>query len=117
MIRNATLSDMSCLVAIEEVSWKPHLRASADTIRRRISVYPAGQFIVEVDGVVKGVLYTQRIRDVDEMTSKGFAGQASMHDPAGEYVQLLAINVPTGNTTISLGCPLANIHLTPHSRQ
>ena len=96
MIRNATSADLPSLMAIEELSWKPHLRASVDTIRHRLSSYPEGQFIVEVDGVVKGVLYTQRIRDVDEMTGRGFEGQASLHDPAGEIIQLLAINVPAG---------------------
>ena len=96
MIRNATLDDIPVLIAIEELSWKPNLRASVDSIRQRISRYPLGQYVVEVDGLVKGVLYTQRVCYVNDIVSKGFAGQACLHDPTGEYVQLLAINVPSG---------------------
>jgi polyketide synthase PksM len=94
MIRSAKFEDVPALLTLEELSWKEHLRASEATIVDRISKYSNGQYIAEVDGVVRGVLYTQRIRDVNEMTSMGFAKQASLHDPNGSFIQLLAINVP-----------------------
>ena len=94
LLRKATESDIPMLLCIEKRSWKPHLQATEEIIRDRILKYPQGQFIVELDSVVRGVLYTQRIRDVDEMTSAGFSKQSSMYDPNGKYVQLMAINVP-----------------------
>jgi len=96
MIRTATIDDLPELVSLEELSWSPHLRASAAALLSRVTTYPQGQYVVEVDRVVRGVLYTQRIKDVDEMTERGFAAQASLHDPSGSFVQLMAINVPRG---------------------
>ena len=93
--RQATLNDVPTLMAIEKRCWKPHLQATEDTIRERIMRYPQGQYVIELDSIVHGVLYTQRIRDVEEMIACGFSKQASMFDAGGEYLQLLAINVPS----------------------
>ena len=94
ILREATVNDIPSLVAIEKRSWKPHLQANEGTIRERILRYPQGQYVVELDSIVRGVLYTQRIRDVGEMIACGYSEQESMFDPNGEYVQLMAINVP-----------------------
>jgi hypothetical protein len=97
MIRNATVKDLPALLLTEEVCWDPALRASSVTILNRISDYPEGQYIVESQGEILGVLYTQRIScSVEEMVDKGFRDQASLHDPMGSIIQLLAINVPSG---------------------
>ena len=96
MIRTANIDDLPCLLEIESLSWVEPLRASAAIIANRISTYPSGQFVVEVDGKVRGVLYTQRIQNVDEMCRLGFNSQAALHTPTGKYVQLLAINVLPG---------------------
>ena len=94
ILREATLDDVPALVGIEKRCWKSHLQANEESIRERIVRYPQGQYVVELDSFVRGVLYTQRIRDVEEMIACGYSKQESLFDPNGEYVQLMAINVP-----------------------
>ena len=104
ILREATLDDVPALVGIEKRCWKSHLQANEESIRERIVRYPQGQYVVELDSFVRGVLYTQRIRDVEEMIDCGFSKQALMFDEGGEYLQLLAINVPSPLGTSYLIC-------------
>ena len=99
MFRTAVLEDLKDLLSIENDCWSPTLRATEDTIRNRILTYPEGQFIAEVNGKVCGVLYTQRIDDVECMISAGFGSQQQHHVATGRYAQLLAINVRPGTVT------------------
>ena len=92
-IRYATPKDILLLLELELECWESHLRASRDELLRRIEAYPQGQLVIEIDGKILGVLYTQRISSIDALTSGSFATQFSLHRPDGSFVQLLAIAV------------------------
>jgi hypothetical protein len=50
-------------------------------------------FCITQDGIVCGVLYTQRINSLDELTSNTYAEQHLLHVDDGSIVQLCAIAV------------------------
>lgn len=102
MIRNATVDDLPALLAIEDLCWDVALRASSATILNRITANPGGQYVYEDQDEILGILYTHKIScGIDEMIDKGFLSQASLHDPNGDIIQLLAINVPNGKSCVS----------------
>jgi hypothetical protein len=92
-VRNAKPSDLEALVEIEKLCWSEKLQASSDVIMQRISTNSKNQFVVEKDGVVCGVLYTQRIKTIEELESGTFETQSNLHDPSGPIIQLCAIAV------------------------
>jgi hypothetical protein len=105
-IRTATLKDIPDLLNLENLCWEQNLRADFETIYNRIDKYAEGQFVVEKDGKVIGVLYTQKIKRKEELPTTNFANQGNLHDPSGRIVQLLSIAVLTkegnGNTAAKL---------------
>lgn len=92
-IRLANKSDIKDLLEIEAKCWSPSLRASKDTILLRIATYPEGQFVLDVDGKARGILYTQRITNVEALLSGTYSSQFGLHTPSGDIVQFLAIAV------------------------
>eukprot|EP01038_Epipyxis_sp_PR26KG_P004569 gene4569-6442_t len=94
IIRNATFSDIDDLLLLEQECWDEPLRANKDVILQRIKLYGEGQFVIEIDGSVCGVLYTQRILDKNELVQVcSFQEQSKLHQANGYYVQLLSISV------------------------
>eukprot|EP01038_Epipyxis_sp_PR26KG_P006837 gene6837-9360_t len=94
-IRNALISDLDALLQLEKDCWDEELRASEELISQRISCYSLGQYIVEVNDAICGVLYTQRIIHKDDLRSLKvtFDTQHELHTSDGTYIQLLAIAV------------------------
>ncbi|MGZ5445522.1 MAG: SDR family NAD(P)-dependent oxidoreductase [Thermoanaerobaculia bacterium] len=92
VVRHATEGDLERLEELETLCWH-HTRTSREQIRARLQTYPQGQFVLEKDGRVLGVLYSQRIADVDGLTGITAADVHQLHDPSGAIVQLLAVNI------------------------
>jgi 3-oxoacyl-(acyl-carrier-protein) synthase/malonyl CoA-acyl carrier protein transacylase len=91
--RNATIADITDLLEIEAQCWAPHLRANKESILQRIALYPDGQYVVDVNGKARGVLYTQRIIHPAALVEGKYETQFDLHDAKGNTVQLLAIAV------------------------
>lgn len=62
-VRHPDAKDISALVALEESLLPDALRSSYEQIAERIEQYPEGQFIMEVEGSITGVVYSQRISE------------------------------------------------------
>ncbi|GET41661.1 GNAT family N-acetyltransferase [Microseira wollei] len=92
-IRHPNLSDLPALVNLEAKCWPEHLQASGDEIRQRIERFPNGHCVLEMDGQLVGVMYSQRISSADILRNTTYAEVPSLHDPQAPVIQFLAINV------------------------
>lgn len=94
-IRLATPGDLPGLLNLEAKCWHPDLRASESQILDRITKFPAGNFLLEEDGQLCGILYTQRIDSIEELLAAGHRYHYNLRNPLGSMFQLIAINVDT----------------------
>src|SRR5207302_303779 len=62
-------------------------------LRRRISVFPQGQMVLEQDGRIAAALYSQRVGELAQLRHTPFAEFARIHDPEGTVGHLLGICV------------------------
>ena len=92
-LRSATQADVKELLEIEAKCWSEELRTEREIIESRIARYPEGQFVVEHNGKVKGVLYTQRIKATADLVNGKYSSQFQLHNATGNTVQFLAIAV------------------------
>jgi RimJ/RimL family protein N-acetyltransferase len=90
-IRLAELSDMPALERLEKLGWAEELRAEAAVLKRRLETSPTTNLVYTVDGDVVGVLYMQRIPDIETISQESFMGVSDAHDPDGKIIQLIAI--------------------------
>ncbi|MBN3809463.1 type I polyketide synthase [Paraburkholderia sp. Ac-20347] len=102
-IRHAVASDVSRLLELEEACWPQPLRIDADEIARRIASRPEGNFVLEFEGAIAGVGYTQRIADERDLYRTTSDTVDALHEPDGPIQQLLAINVHPATQQFGLG--------------
>uniref|UniRef100_UPI000E3248F9 SDR family NAD(P)-dependent oxidoreductase n=1 Tax=Steroidobacter cummioxidans TaxID=1803913 RepID=UPI000E3248F9 len=110
IVRRADESDLARLVELEALCWQ-HTRSSQQQLHARLQRYPDGQFVLERSGQVLGVVYSQRIRDVDALASRCATDVHELHDESGSIVQLLALNVDPAVQNLSLGDQLLEFML------
>jgi|GEM_PF-558387 len=110
-VRPARRNDVPALLRLEEACWEEGMRVSGDELERRIERYPLGQYVLELDGDVVGVVYTQRIADVDQLRACRFTEIAALHDDTGSVVQLVTINVLPEMQHMGLGHELLDLML------
>lgn len=91
-IRLADQADMPMLVRLEEECWAPGLQMSPEILGRRLEVFREGQLVLEANGGVSAVVYSQRVRSADFTGLTAFDVH-HLHQQDGPIVQLLAINV------------------------
>lgn len=116
-IRFARADDLPALLRLEEACWPERMRVSASEIEQRIARYPLGQWVIEVRGEVLGVIYSQRIADIDRLRACRFEDLASLHDDHGSVVQLLGLNVFPESRHLGLGDRLLDLMLMRSSLQ
>lgn len=92
VVRYAAEGDLDRLCELEKLCWQ-HTRTPKQRIRARLQKYPQGQFVLERAGRVLGVIYSQRIADVDALDEVNATNVHRLHDDTGCNIQLLAINV------------------------
>src|SRR5690349_5258558 len=64
-IRHPQLADLPALLRLEAACWPEPLRASTTELQQRIELFPSGHWVLEVNDQVVGVIYSQRIADVE----------------------------------------------------
>ncbi len=109
-IRHAGAGDLERLCELEKLCWQ-HTRTPKKLIRARLQKYPEGQFVLERDGAVLGVVYSQRIASVDGLDRCTAADVHTLHDPSGSTVQLLAVNVDPRVQNLNYGDQLLEFML------
>ena len=92
-LETAKLSDLPALMRLEAECWEPALCASSDEICQRLALYPAGQFVVKMNERIVGVLYTQRVSDVEKVKHSTYHQLSTLHSGDGAHLQLICINV------------------------
>ena len=92
-IRHARLDDLPELVRLEEKCWPEPLRTSPQGIQSRIERFPAGHCVLEMDGRIAGVIYSQRLATVDSLRDSNSEMCENLHTPEGTVIHLLGISV------------------------
>ncbi len=93
LLRCAELSDLDVLCELEAECWPEALGMARSILGARIVKNPKGQLVIEEDGSVLAVIYSQRIRDAKKIEQEIFSTVDSLHDAQGDIGQLLAVNV------------------------
>jgi acyl transferase domain-containing protein/NADPH:quinone reductase-like Zn-dependent oxidoreductase/NAD(P)-dependent dehydrogenase (short-subunit alcohol dehydrogenase family)/acyl carrier protein/ribosomal protein S18 acetylase RimI-like enzyme len=110
-IRNACLNDLPSLVVLEKQCWPKSLRATRAELQARLTHYPLGQCVVEKDGDLVGVLYTQRIVHVTDLEKHDFRQIIRLHTSDGPVLQLIAANIAPSMQDQGLGDELLEFML------
>ena len=110
-VRQARLADVDALVRLETLCWPEELRASRAELQSRVERNPEGQFVVDCDGAVAAVIYSQRIESIDVLRDASVDRVADLHRAGGPVVQLLAVNVDPARQERNLGDQLLEFML------
>ena len=92
-IRHPNLSDLADLINLEAKCWPEHLQASAAEIKRRLELFPDGHCLLEIDGKVVGIVYSQKISSIKVLETATYHNISSLHTDDGAIVQLLGLNI------------------------
>ncbi|WKD49183.1 beta-ketoacyl synthase N-terminal-like domain-containing protein [Microbulbifer spongiae] len=109
-IRNACYTDIPRLSVLEQLCWD-HSQIPNELLAQRIARYPAGQLVLEYQGAVIGVVYSQRINRVSAIFQQNYLSVHELHDDSGHIVQLLAINLHPDFQHLMLGDQLLEFTL------
>jgi acyl transferase domain-containing protein/NAD(P)-dependent dehydrogenase (short-subunit alcohol dehydrogenase family)/acyl carrier protein/ubiquinone/menaquinone biosynthesis C-methylase UbiE/ribosomal protein S18 acetylase RimI-like enzyme len=110
-VRMASASDLPALLRLEDACWAEGMRTSGDELLRRIRNYPLGQWVLELDDNVVGVVYSQRVADIEELRSARLSDIGALSDRDGPVVQLLSLNVFPEYQQLGLGDQLLDLML------
>ncbi|NBI44329.1 type I polyketide synthase [Burkholderia sp. ISTR5] len=102
-IRTLRPGDIPALLEIDARCWPEPLRLSREAIEQRHRRFPEGQFVVEYQERVVGVLYTQRIDDLDAVLTRRHADYGEAHVADGRYWQLISISAHPEFQSLALG--------------
>ena len=92
-IRLAEPSDIDALVSLEKTWGTAKLNVSKELIQSRLDNSNEQFVCVETSsGKVVGVLYTQRIAEVQALQGTSFSEQQKLHTGSGQYLQFLGLN-------------------------
>ncbi|WP_231890059.1 GNAT family N-acetyltransferase [Ralstonia solanacearum] len=92
-IRHVTAADLPALLMLERACWPEGGRVDEVILRRRLSHWPAGQLALERDGEVVGVIYSQRITEIDGLFGVDFATVDQLFHTDGGIVQIQSLNI------------------------
>jgi acyl transferase domain-containing protein/enoyl-CoA hydratase/carnithine racemase len=110
IVRHAVETDIERLCELEALCWQ-HTRTPESQIRARLQRYPQGQFVLEKEGRVLGVVYSQRIASDAALMTRKAADVHELHDPSGSIIQLLAVNIDPRTQNASYGDQLLEFML------
>ncbi|UAW64836.1 SDR family NAD(P)-dependent oxidoreductase [Mycoavidus sp. HKI] len=92
-IRHPVRADLSRLKHLNRMCEPSAMRISTAEIKRRVCDVPQQQMVLEFDGKIAAVLYTQRIDSVAALRSIDYAEVGRLCQAEGRYVQLLGLFV------------------------
>ncbi|MCP4262401.1 MAG: SDR family NAD(P)-dependent oxidoreductase [Planctomycetes bacterium] len=110
-IRHAHPGDLSALVKLEKACWYAPLQVSEEVILQRLERFPEGQCVLEMDGLIVGVIYSQRISAMRDLEQADFSNLASLHIQDGPVVQLITVNILPDRQHLGLGDQLLEFML------
>lgn len=110
-VRLAREEDLPALLTLEQQCWAAPLRTAPDEIKNRVLRYPDGQLVLEMDGVVCGVIYSQRIHNLDDLEGITSDRVGQLHAGGAPILQLLALNILPEYQQMNLGDQLLEFML------
>jgi 3-oxoacyl-(acyl-carrier-protein) synthase/acyl carrier protein/NAD(P)-dependent dehydrogenase (short-subunit alcohol dehydrogenase family) len=113
-IRWAGPNDLPRLLELEAECWEPLLRTTADVLRERIDRYAEGQLVLEIQDRIVGVIYSQRINDIANLTNATSDTVDGLHTTDGTVVQLLGLCITPDSQHSKLGDQLLEFALQYH---
>lgn len=93
VIRHPYLEDLTELINIQNKTMPSHLQTKEPQLRFLLEQYPQGQYVMEIDGRIVGVLFTQRIEDESNLYEMRQENIETYHNPLGEIVQLIGLYI------------------------
>lgn len=111
IVRYAAETDLESLYHLEELCWQKQLRSSQKQIRDRLKSYPEGQFVLEMNNKVMGVIFSQRITDIAQIEKCTMDNISTIHNPEGSVIQLLAVNIDPVVQNLNIGDQLLEFML------
>ena len=110
-VRHAHPRDLSALVKLEKACWQAPLQVSEAVILQRLERFPEGQCVLEMDGLIVGVIYSQRISATQDLETVTFSAVPSLHTSNGPVVQLITVNIFPDMQHLGLGDQLLEFML------
>ncbi|MBW4594596.1 MAG: SDR family NAD(P)-dependent oxidoreductase [Brasilonema angustatum HA4187-MV1] len=110
-IRQPNLSDLPALVKLEAECWTEALRSSRAELERRLERQPDGHAVLEINGEIVGVIYSQKIAGIEVLENTTFTAVPSLHQPKGKTIQLLGISILPQMQDRGLGEPFLEFML------
>jgi acyl transferase domain-containing protein/acyl carrier protein/DNA-binding transcriptional regulator YhcF (GntR family) len=110
-VRPAHPDDLPDLYRLEALCWNTELGTPKERLARRIKKYPQGQFVLESEGRVLGVIYSQRIDNIEALSDRNTDDVEALHQANGPVVQLLAVNIDPAAQSKQLGDQLLEFML------
>ena len=110
-IRHAEMRDLAALEVLEQRCWAPGLRTPTAALASRLSSYPEGQFVLELERQVVGVIYSQRIQSTESLRGVTARDVLQLHRADGPVAQLVAANVLPEEQQRNLGDQLLEFML------
>ncbi len=92
-VRHAHPKDLAALVKLEKACWPASLQVSEEVILQRLERFPEGQCVLEMDGLIAGVICSQRISAIHDLETAAFSTISSLHTSDGPVVQLITVNI------------------------
>ncbi|MBP5971591.1 SDR family NAD(P)-dependent oxidoreductase [Brasilonema sp. CT11] len=92
-IRHPHLSDLPALVNLEAKCWSEPLQTYSDEIKQRIERFPDGHCLLEMDGKIVGVIYSQKISSVEVLEEATYREVSALHRKEGTVIQLLGLSI------------------------
>lgn len=111
IIRPPCLDDLPALNLLEAACWPAGLQASPQELYERITRFPTGHCVLEIDDRLVGVIYSQRIQHAALLHQATAADVHRLHLPHGPVLQLLALNVLPAMQHLGLGDQLLEFML------
>lgn len=111
MIRHPCLDDLPALSLLESACWPEGLQTSQQELYERITRFPTGHCVLEIDDRLVGVIYSQRIQHAALLHHATVADVHTLHIPHGPVAQLLALNVLPTMQHLGLGDQLLEFML------
>lgn len=108
---HAKKRDLPALIQLEMACWATHLQVSEAVLLKRLEAFPEGQIVVVSEDKIVGVIYTQRINDIDVLKNTPFNLIHTLHNATGSILQLIAINIAPEVQDRGIGDDLLNFVL------
>ncbi|KAB8061474.1 SDR family NAD(P)-dependent oxidoreductase [Janthinobacterium sp. FT14W] len=111
IIRGARPGDLDALVDIDQQCWADAMHTPREELLRRVTCHPDEIFVLELDGLPIGVLYTQPIGTMDDLYGLNWREIVRVRKADGPVLEFISLNVHPGKRASGLGDQLIDFAL------